>query len=73
MKIFYKITFLVLISLVSIKTSKAQVSYHRSNLSISAGLTIGLNANVNYEYRITDNSFISAGYGTLASLETIPH
>jgi len=73
MKLFTKIIVLFFIGMSMSFTSNAQGSYHKSNLSISAGLAIGLNANINYEYRITDNSFISAGYGKLASMSVIPH
>ena len=77
MKFLNKIIFLVLIGVCTTFTAQAQGSYHRSNISISAGLTVGLNANINYEYRITESSemssYIALGAGTIASYSTIPH
>jgi len=77
MKFLNKIIFLVIIGVCTTFTAKAQSSYDRSNISISAGLTIGLNANINYEYRITESSvmssYIALGAGTIASYSTIPH
>ena len=77
MKFLNKIIFLVIIGVCTIFTAQAQGSYHRSNISISAGLTVGLNANINYEYRITESSemssYIALGAGTIASYSTIPH
>jgi len=73
MKNLYKIIALVFVTSFTISYSNAQVLSDRSNISVSTGFYIGVNANVNYEYRITDNSFISAGYGVIASLDILPH
>jgi hypothetical protein len=73
MKNLYKIIALVFVTSFTISYSNAQVLSDRSNISVSTGFYIGVNANVNYEYRITDNSFISAGYGVIASFDIIPH
>ena len=75
MKKLYKIILLTCIGTTSINMSYAQGLEDKFNINVSAGLTIGLNANINCEYRITDNSYISLGYGEVASLfgEQIPH
>mgnify|MGYP006143147313 FL=1 len=73
MKRFYKIIILAFVTSFTVSYSDAQVLSNRSNLSVSAGLTVGLCSTVNYEYRITDNSFISAGYGVIASFDVLPH
>jgi hypothetical protein len=73
MKTFYKVIILTFVTNFTVSYSNAQVLSDRSNISVSAGLTIGVAANINYEYRITDNSFISAGYGVTASLDNFSH
>ena len=75
MKKLYKIILLTCISTTSINMSYAQGLEDKFNINVSVGLHIILNANINCEYRITDNSYISLGYGEVASLfgEQIPH
>ena len=73
MKTFYKVIILTFVTNFTVSYSNAQVLSDRSNLSVSAGLTIGVCATINYEYRITDKSFISTGYGVIASFDVLPH
>ena len=75
MKILYKFILLIIIGLTSTNYSIAQGLEDKFNINVSVGLHIILNANINCEYRITDNSYISLGYGEVASLfgEQIPH
>ena len=73
MKTFYKFILLAFVTSFPVSYSNAQVLSDRSNISVSAGLTVGLCATVNYEYRITDKSLISVGYGVIASFDVLPH
>lgn len=75
MKNISKIIILVFITSFIVSNTNAQVLSDRSSISVSAGISLILNANINYEYRITDNSFISLGYGQIAGLfgDQIPH
>jgi len=73
MRTFYKVIILTFVTNFTVSYSNAQVLSDRSNISVSAGLTIGVAANINYEYRITDKSFISVGYGVIASFDVLPH
>lgn len=73
MKFLNKLIILVFIGLVTFATSEAQIINDRSNISVSGGFYLGVNTNINYEYRITDNSFISIGYGVIASFDVLPH
>jgi hypothetical protein len=68
MKKLYKIILLTCISTTSINMSKAQGLDDKFNINVSVGLHIIFNANINCEYRITDNSYISLGYGELTHL-----
>jgi len=51
MKTFYKIIILTFVTNFTVSYSNAQVLSDRSNLSVSAELTIGVCATINYEYR----------------------
>jgi len=68
MKTFYKIIILVAIGLASISISMAQGLNGKFNINISAGLSKPVNGNINCEYQITNNSYISLGYGEIATL-----
>lgn len=75
MKILYKFIFLVFISLASTNTSIAQSLSGKFNVNASVGLHLLLNANVNCEYQITNNSYIALGFGVIAGIfgDQIPH
>jgi hypothetical protein len=68
MKKIYKIILLTCISTTSINMSKAQGLEDKFNINASVGLHFFFNANVNFEYRITDHSYISLGYGDITNI-----
>ena len=74
MKLFTKIILLFFIGMSTSFISNAHGSFNRSNIGVSAGLSGIINVNINYEYRVSNSSFISLGYGKLSGMgDAIPH
>jgi len=86
MKTLYRFIFLVFISLASTNKSFAQsvIGQFNSiaqslsgkfNINVSVGAHLFFNANVNCEYQITNNLYISVGYGEISGIfgDQIPH
>ena len=68
MKRLLKLVIILFLCNLSVAKIKAQSTAQRSSLSASFGLSIVVNANINYAYQMTKRSYISLGAGRIGGI-----